>query len=234
MVVAVPSWFFGEDVLIDAISIFVLALIAYFNIKYYKIKKNKKSLNLTVAFILLAISFTLNIFINSGVHYNIMQMSTLGYGKLALEDIGSNSSIVFITYFLYRAVTLIGLCFFYSIYEKQSKSNIFLLSFLIISLLYFSNSSYVMFHLGYFVILMLVTLQSIRGYGVKKYPATRLLVFSLGTITISQFSLLFAALDEKIYVAGELIQLVGYVALLITFIAVLIYGRKKDQNRYYW
>lgn len=228
------GWFFGEDIVIDSICIFVLLLISYFSIKYYKIKKNRNILYLNLAFLLLAASFGLKIFLNLGAYYDLLNMGKLGYGRLILNDLNGENSLVFFFYFLYHAAALFGLYFFYSVYDKQSKSNIALIFYLVITLLYFSHYSPSTFHMTSFVTLSLVTLQSFTRYLNKKYPATRLLVMGLLIITLSQLSFMAAYWDKNLYVIGEITQLVGYVILLITLIAVLTYGRKANENRYYW
>jgi hypothetical protein len=227
-------WFYGESIIIDSISIFVLILIAFFSIKYYQIKKSRQSLFLALAFIMLALSFGMEMFINSAVKFTLLDFTKQGYGQLSLSSLSETASVVFIIYFIYHAITLIGYYLFYAAYDKQSVSNFMLVIYLIFALLFFSHESLMVFYLNSSVMLLLVTGQAFVRYQNRRYPATRFLVYGLGIITASQIASIFSAWDAKFYVMGEIIQLVGFMTLLVTFIAVLIYGRKKDEDRYNW
>ncbi len=231
---AVPGLFVGESAIIDSICIFVLTLISHFSLKYYRIKKNRNYLFLAVAFILLIVSFLLKIFISFGVDYNVMGMGLLGYGSINPENLTSLESGVFLIYFFYHLTLLIGLYLFYAVYDKQSKSNMILAVYLIVLLSYFSHSNPAVFHFSAFMILFLATMLCVNRYISKKYPATMLLILGVAVITASQALFTFVERNEKIYLIAEVVQLVGYLTLLLTFIAVLIYGRKKNKDGYYW
>ena len=228
------SWFIGESAIIDGVCVFVLGLIAYFSVKYYKVRKNRNYLMLAFSFILLIGSLVLKIFIGFGAAYNWMKLKALGFGSINAAQDKYLSLSIFIIFFLYHFLMLGGYYFFYTVYDKQTKSGSALSIYLLAVLAYFSHEKPSVIHFSAFIILMLAVLQSISRYIDKKYPATKLLILSVAIITASQLVFSFADTNEKVYVTGEIVQLVGYVTLLVTFIAVLIYGRKKDKNGYYW
>ena len=84
-----------------------------------------------------------------------------------------------------------------------------------------------MFHFLSFILLLLITYTYYKEYKKQKSPTTRLLAYSFAIITLSQLFFMFINLFDELYVIAEIVQLVGYIGLLITFIKVLRYGRKK-------
>src|SRR3989344_5168212 len=139
----IPNWFHGGDSIIDSISVFILLLISFFALKYYRIKKNKNHLLLSIAFVLLAVSFLVKIVITSLAYAGIMI-------KPQEMGLGSTITITFLIYFLYHLIALFGLLAMYLSYQKQSKYNIIFITYLIFFLAYFSNSIDYFFNLNYF------------------------------------------------------------------------------------
>jgi hypothetical protein len=224
-----PKWFAEADILIDTLSLIVLFLIGYFSIKYYKIDKNNKNyLYLGLSFLILSLSFIFLILINFFAYYDIVQ---LGYEILS---IGYNLEIwpnIFIFYALlvYRLLTLFGLYFLFSIYKKQTKSIILIISYLIVISTLFSISAYYIFHLTSLIFLSLITVEYSKQFLKTKYPGTKLLTYSFGIIAVSQIVSIFIKVHIAFYVLSQFIQLLGYSLLLITFILVLKHG-KKDKD----
>lgn len=222
----VPNWFQGGDSIIDAISTFILLLISFFSFKYYRIKKNRNHLLLSIAFVMLAVSFLIKILITLFAYA----------GTLKPEQVGDGSAITlaFLIYLGYHLIALFGLFIMYISYQKQSKYNVMFMAYLILFLSYFSNRMDYMFHLTYFFILLLITSLCVDRYIKKKRPATKLLIYSFVVITLSQFFFVLSQFNPIFYIVAQFLQLIGYLALLIVFIAVLIYGRKEDKDRYHW
>jgi len=60
-----------------------------------------------------------------------------------------------------------------------------------------------------------------------KHYTAKLLALSFGVIAGSQLIFVFVRINPLLYVIAESIQLIGYIMLLITFVMVLRYGKKK-------
>src|SRR3989344_7287339 len=157
----IPVWFRGHDSFIDAVSVFVLLLIAFFSIKYYKIKKNRNYLLLSVAFVLLSVSFLFKILTAISAYVGFENGRQISYAGLDCNSLGSPQSIMFIIYFIYHLIVFFGLYVMYSVYQKQSDSNILLISYLIVVSAFFSNQYETMFHLTYLIMLALITSQTL-------------------------------------------------------------------------
>ena len=228
-VVYTPQWFYSKDLLIDTVSAFVLLLIASFAVRYYKLnKKNKNYLYLAGSFFLIAMSFLFKILTNFTIYYKVFVTRHLGDFILTYPTI-QVSNILFLAGFLfYRLLTLLGLYMLYSIHQKnQSKSNIFLMVFFILILTYFSELEYFIFHIVALALLALITLQYYRTYRKNKQPASKFVTASFAIIGVSQIFSIFVFYNNVYYVIAELIQLVGYLILLMTFIRVLRDAKKK-------
>lgn len=228
-VVYTPQWFYSKDLLIDAISALVLLLIASFSVMYYKLnKKNKNYLYLAGSFFLIALSFLFKILTNFTIYYKVFVTGHLGDFILTYPTVQVSNVLFFVGFLLYRLLTLLGLYMLYSVYQKnQSKSNIFLMVLFIIILTYFSELEYFIFHIIALALLVLITLQYYNTYKKNKQSASKFVTASFAIIGVSQIFSIFIFYDNVYYVVAELIQLVGYLILLMTFIRVLRDAKKK-------
>ena len=74
-----PVWFRGADILIDAFSMIVILLIAFFSIKCYRIsRKNRNYVYLAASFIMIAASFLFKILTNFTFYSKILETKTVG------------------------------------------------------------------------------------------------------------------------------------------------------------
>jgi len=225
-----PNWFYGKDIIIDIISIFVLSLIAYFSIKYYKISKNKQYLFFAGSFISIALSFLFKVVTNFTLYFNIINIKHLGLITMTYNTIKSSNILSDIGFLLYRLLMLVGLFMLYSTYSKNKKINNILILYFIFVLAYFSKSAYYVFHITALIFLFLITWQYWKNYQKSKIITTKLLIYSFCLITLSQIIFIFIGLHTTFYVIAEIIQLLGYLILLLTFIKVLKNGKKKRKK----
>jgi hypothetical protein len=228
-----PKWFYGKDIIIDIVSIFVLSLIAYFSIRYYKINsKNKNYLFFASSFGAMALSFLFKIITNFTLYSKAVQTKQIGFVTFTYSAIQSSDLLFFIGFLVHRILMLIGLFILYSIYSKTKKANIILILYLILISMYFSRSAYYVFHLTALLLLVMVTLQYWNNYKKVNHDTNKWLFYSFSLITLSQVVFIFIGINTLFYVAAEVIQLLGYMALLITFIKVLKDGKEKRAKRY--
>ena len=223
-----PAWFYGKEMLIDLFSIIVLSLIATFSMKYYKLdKKNKNYFWFAISFILLSVSFLFKILVNFLIYYDLIDIPNF-------EFFSSTSNIVLtevlfsIAFFIYMLIALVGLFILYEIYQKNhSKQQFLLMLFFILIITYFATSGYFVFHLTSLLFLSFISINYFKNYLKKKNKYSQILFFSFLIITFSQLIFIFVALYNSLYVLAEITQLIGYLLLLITFIGVIKYAKKK-------
>jgi hypothetical protein len=221
-----PTWFYGRDIVIDIISMLVLLLIVIFAVSSYRIGKNKSYKWLALSFTVLSLSFLFKILMNFTIYNEVIQTTNTGYAVFTQEKIISADNLFFIGYLLYRILALLGLYTLYSVYTKPNKSEVFLISVLLVMTVFLSESSYYIFHALSFLILLMISSYYIKTNYTKKNPGTKLLAGSFVIITISQLVAVFIRLNLVLYVVSEIIQLIGYAGLLLTFIMVLKHGKK--------
>ncbi|MBS3136751.1 hypothetical protein J4401_07405 [Candidatus Woesearchaeota archaeon] len=226
-----PNWFHGKDIIIDTVSIVVLSLIAFFSIRCYRIdKENKNYLYLAISFIVIAFSFLFSIITNFTIYYKSIETANLGFLTLTYQAMRSTDILFFIGYLMHRILMLSGLFMLYCIYDKHSKSGMFLGLYLILVSTYFSRSAYYIFHLTMLVMLLIITLQYWKNYRKVMNKTSKWLFYGFSLITLSQIVFIFINTNPLLYVAAEIIQLLGYIGLLITFIKVLKDGKKKGKK----
>ena len=225
-----PQWFYGKDIVIDLVSVFVLLLIAFFSFKYYKIRKNKNYVYFGLSFILLSVSFLFKILTNFTIYFHVLETKNIGFLSLTYQTIKTSDVLFIVGFLIYRLLTLFGLYMLYSVYYDQPKTNILLIAYLILVSTYFTQSAYYIFHLTSLILLVLLTIQYSKTYIKNKNNATRMLASSFGIITASQILSIFVSISTKFYVVAEIIQLIGYAILLFSFLTVLKHGKKKNKD----
>jgi len=232
-VVFSPKWFWGKDIFIDSIALLVLLSIAIFATKYYKIKKSKNYLYLALSFYLIALSFFSKILINFTIYSQVLHTQMIGSIEYTQVILKSSEILSVIGLFFYRLFTLLGLFMLYSIYEKQSKANIILMIYFIIISIFFSKEEYYIFYLTSLIFLGVISNRYYQNYKKNKEKTSGLLAASFSVITLSQIFFMFVNFTKHFYVIGEVIQLIGYITLLVTFITVLKHGREENKSRHH-
>ncbi len=224
-----PKWFYGKDIVIDIVAIIVLLLIAFFSFKYYWLDKKKGNyLLLSSSFFLIALSFVSKIITNFTIYYDVLEQKNIGLLTLTYPVTKYTNALFFFGFLMYRVFTLIGLYLLYSVYfKRQPKTNMMIISYLIVVLMVFTQKAYYIFHFTALMLLVILTYQYFVHYKMNKLLTTRVLAYSFLIIAVSQILFIFVKANELFYVAAEILQLLGYILLLVTFIMVLKHGKKK-------
>ncbi|MFH2028630.1 MAG: hypothetical protein ABIJ08_05800, partial [Nanoarchaeota archaeon] len=183
---------------------------------------------LEISFFMISISFLFKILTNFTIYYQILETKQVGLVTMTYQTLRSSDTLFFMCFLAYRLLTLLGLFMLYHIYEKkQSITNLIIVVYLIIMLTYFSHSAYYIFHITSLLFLALITIKYHLMYKKYKVGTTKLLTYSFAVIGISQILFVFIMFNELLYVTAEIVQLIGYSILLLTFITVLRHGKKK-------
>jgi len=220
-----PSWFYGKDIVIDVVSLFILLFVAYFALKYYLIDKKSKRLILVSSFAVMALSFLFKVITNFTIYYTNYETKNVGFATLSYNSLHQTDILFSIGMVGYRILMLLGVYLLYLNYNKQKKSDMIITTLFISMLVYFSKSQYYIFHFFVMIFLLIVTFYSFKSY--KKSKASKFLVLSYGILVLSQIFFMFVNINHIIYVISEILQLIGYLSLLITFFMVLKSGKKK-------
>jgi hypothetical protein len=225
-----PVWFYGKDIFIDIVSVLVLLLISFFTLQYYRINtKNKNYLYLTISFFVLAVSFVFKILTNFTIYYHVLETMRFGSVTLTYLSMEPTNILHFIGFTSYRLLTLAGLSGIYFTYQKnRCCSNFILVGLLVLIVAYFSSVAYHTFHLVSLIFMFFITLEFYKNYKKSRNETAKLALYSFAIITSSHLFHMLVTFNLWLYVVGELIQLAGYITLLITFILVLTHAKKKE------
>ncbi|MBT4539352.1 hypothetical protein HOI26_02375 [Candidatus Woesearchaeota archaeon] len=227
-----PKWFYGKDIIIDIVSIFVLLLIAYFNMQYYKLDRRKKGhMFFSVATSFLALSFFFKIITNFTLYQYVLEKKQFGLMTIIYQTVQYSDTLFLVGTLLFRLFTLLGFYILFSIYcKKQQKPIYFLIIYFIIMITYFTLSEYHVFHLTTLILLLFLIKKYYDNYLKTKDKPAGLIFWSFLTIALSQLIFIFIGINNTFYVVAESVQLFGYLLLVISFIMVRKYGKKKNSS----
>lgn len=231
-VVISPNWFATPDIVILGFSVITLLLIAAFSLKFYffKKKEHKNYLYFAASFLLLAVSFLWKIATDITIYYNIIKTKQVGLFTFTYHTLRAEKILFVIGHFAHYLLMLLGLYILYVVLNRKSTMNHLLILYFIVMTTIFSNFSYFIFHLTAFVLLLGISYRYYLICKKNKRNLTKLIFISFSIITASQILYMFVRLWGNIYAAAQIIQLVGFVLLLVAFIWVLKNGKKKSNR----
>ncbi len=226
-----PKWFYGFDSIIELIAIIICVLLVYYSYKCFKLTKENKYLHFSTAFLFLTFAFIAKIAGTLVIYRPTIRRTALGSSI--------HKTFTGITPFYINSLTLIAYIFFILFG--------FMVLFLIISRLTWKNQRVVallvyfvflatwisfihiqMLYLTSFVLLLLITCSYYMNYKEIKSRKAGFVVVAFGMLLVSQAFFVFAVYSGTIYVLAELLQLLGFVYLLIPFI--LIFKKKPKKQ----
>ena len=219
-----PHWFYDIDNILDTVSVLILLLVAFFGASYYRLSKRKSYLLLTASFSILALSFIIKVAYNFIIYHHLLAPTSLVEAQELLQSL---PTIIVFAVFFHRFFQLLGLFLLYLLHQKLPKSSIFLFLYFIGILTYFSRSAYYLFHITTLFFLFFITLVYFTQWKLNKRSTTKLLTMGFATMGFAHVLFMFHQVTNIFYVAAEIVQVVGYLILLITFIMVLRHGQTK-------
>lgn len=227
-----PPGFYGKDMTIDILSAAVLVLIGIFAFRNFLLdKKNKRHLILSAAFVLLGGSFLVKTLTNIISHSPALHTQNFFFSLLGIEIIKPYTVLPAFGFLLYSLMTLFGFYVLYALTSKDELSmNYVIIAYFILISTYFTRFNYHLFYLTAFLFVLATTRRYFLAYKKNKYKNTLLLGISFAVITVSQLIFMLTGQNYLLYIIAELVQLVGYLFLLYTFILVLRNARKTKQN----
>lgn len=224
-----PGWFIFPSIIIDLIAFMVLLMISLYSFKYYKLNKNNKNyLYLAWSFLLICLSFGFKILTNLTIYYPILKSNIAGPVTTALVGVREYNIFSFLTFSAFVLFHLLGLFFLYTIYNKERhKSHIFLIVYFILLSTYLSYLNYYIFHLTSLFFLAILSLVYLKKYLNTGYNNTKILYYAFSILALSQIFFMFISINQYFFVFAEVIQLIGYLLLLLMLTKVINYGKKK-------
>ncbi len=212
-----PIWFFGYDNIIDLISIAVTFLIGFYSFRIYKLTSKKNYFYLYLAFLLLGVGLVIKSFANLGLYFDFLHRIGVVDTRLFGYQIPVLGLFLYVLFSLLAYLILIALTL-----KLKGKRIISLLFLLVILTVLLAKNSFMFFHLisGIFLLAYVVPYFYDNYRSVKTNMA--FLVFSCFLLLgLGHLFLSLVFFSEQFYVTGVILQMLGYLMLLINLFLVL-------------
>ena len=227
-----PKWFYGFDSIIELIAVLVSILLVYYSYKCFKLTKEKKYLYFSIAFLSLTFAFIAKIVGTLAIYKPTITRTALGssihQAFTSLTPYNINAIALVMHYFF----MLLGFMILFLIISRLTWKNqrvIALLVYFVFLAAWISIIHYQLFYLTSFVLLLLITYSYYQNYKEIKSEKARFVTIAFGILLVSQAFFVFVIYSRIIYVLAELIQLLGFVYLLIPF--MLIFKKKPKKPK---
>ena len=222
-----PKWFYGLDSIIELVAIIVSILLVYYSYKCFKLTRENRYAYFSAAFLSLTIAFIAKIFGTLPIYEPAVTRTAIGsmvhqtFTRLTPSYINALSFIAYIFF------TLLGFMILFLIISRLTWKNqkvILLLFYFVFLATWISIIHYQLFYATSFILLLLITYSYYQNYREIKNGKAWFVTAAFGILLVSQAFFIFVIYSKVIYVLAELIQLLGFVYLLIPFI--LIFKKK--------
>lgn len=218
-----PAWFYGIDAVFEAGTAVIAAIISLYSYKIYKFTKEKRYFWFSTAFVMLAFAFAAKIFTNVTSYFNIIERNSFGLADVAYNAAQGSDLFFIYGYAAYRALTLVAFLGIYLVMTnkvKTSKSAVFLFTYLVLALVYFSKLAALSFHLTAALILFFISMFTFRNCYQRTNAKTVCVSTAFFMLMLSQLIFIPAISNNIAYVLAEVIQLIGYSSMLMAYVLV--------------
>jgi len=215
-----PQWFYGIDIIFEFINVIAAILIAFFSYKVYKFTREKRCLFFGLSFIAISLSFISKILTNFQFYYNFFRKSSIINSALITVTTHKSLNFFVSAYFFHRFFMLLALTGLFFIVGKYHKRLIPLFIFFIAVITAFSTYEYFIYHVTTSLLLGYIFYHYYANYSYCKTKNTFLVAFSFFLILISQIVFINIITGIENYVLAQVIQVLGYIILLIAYIRI--------------
>ncbi len=225
-----PRWFYGFDSLIELIGVIVCGLLVYYSYKCYKLTSEHRYLYFSTAFLSLTLAFVAKVAGTFAIYTPPIRESGIGRVVQTTFSALTLSKINGVAFLLYIFLTLLGFMILFLIVSKltwENKRVIAMLLYFVLVATWLGVIHYQLFYVTTFAMLSLITLSYFKNYEEIKSKNSMKVVIAFGILLVSHAFFVFVIYFETVYVIAEMIQLLGFLFLLIPFISVF---RKKPNN----
>lgn len=225
-----PKWFYGFDSIIEIIAIIISLLLVYYSYKCYKLTGEKRFLYFSIAFISLTLAFFTKIIGTLAIYSRDVRESALAKTMDSAFESITIFSINSAAFLLHTFFMIFGIMMLFLIISKltwENKRVIAMLLYFVIIATWLGAIHYQLFYATTFVMLTLISLSYYQNYKEIKSENAKLVAYAFLILLISNAFFIFIIYSKTIYVIAELLQLLGFIYLLIPFILVLKKKPKK-------
>lgn len=220
-----PNWFYGIDSLIEIIATFVCVLLVFYSYKCYKLTSERRYAYFSISFISLTIAFVSKVIGTIAIYSPEIKETTIGYVGAGILNILGLTVINPLSWLLYIFFTIMGFMMLFLIVSKlqcKDKRVIAMLLYLVFIASWLGIVHYQLFYLTTFVMLGLIAYSYITNYKEIKSKNSLLVSISFSILFLSHAFFVFAIYSKSLYVIAQMIQLLGFLCLLIPFMLIFI------------
>jgi len=225
-----PEWFMGKDVMIEIFSFVVLTAFFILCQRYYKLSENKKMKYLGWGFLFIAVAQLSMILTKLVLYYDTFFTQEVGNMIITYNVVKSVDVFYELGFFCHKILTLAGLYIIYRLPMKKTSIRDYILGayFLIISAVA-SLDMYFLYHITAIVLFVMIIDNYYEIYKKNKSENTRMLITAFGVIGFAHLIFALSRIGGMFEVTANLIELTGYLILLVLVLKILYYGRKKEK-----
>tara|TARA_Y100000310_G_scaffold256442_1_gene264225 strand:+ start:438 stop:1151 length:714 start_codon:yes stop_codon:yes gene_type:complete len=218
-----PAWFYGIDAVIQFFGAFIALILAIYGFKAYKLSGEKKYLLFGTAFLLLSLDLVIYAALIPGVF--------LYYSFYPGTYAGVLLQFARLLNFVFIAATLLAYTLLIAVYARLSRRVVIvLLSALVltISAFIYRYQSFTGFNLVSVMLLIFIMAYTCNNCIAKKSRASLAIFFAFVLLALGHLFFVASGISPLAFLAGHILQLIGYLSLLIGLVFIL--GRKNAKK----
>ena len=208
---------FAYSALLELISLLVASAIGYYSYKIYKYSSERKYLYFAMSFLFITLSFLIHTLRNIEVYFGRT-------GSIPILDINITSGILTLNKAAYITQMFLMLSGYMLLtlltFKLEDKRPVPLFIYFTVISTILSYRWSLVFSIPSFVLLCYIAYNYYENYLKKKSTKTLLIFSAFSVITLSQILFILTRFFEEFYFIGDIIQLVGYIILLLGLVLV--------------
>jgi hypothetical protein len=226
-----PKWFYGFDSVTEAIGVIICALLVFYSYRCYKFTSEKKYSYFSISFLSLMLGFISKVLGSLTIYEPSINKSPVGsafHSAFSWITPDLINGLAFIFYIFFMTMGFMMLFLIVSKLTWKDKRVIAMLMYSVFVATWLGVVHYQLFYLTTFVMLCFITYSYFINYLELKTRNCFLVALSFGILLISHAFFVFVIYSKQFYVIAEIVQLIGFLFLLIPFIIIFI---KKPKNK---
>jgi len=208
-----PQWFMGVDSVMQVLFALVTLMIYFMSMKAYKFSKDAKYRHFGLGFAFMSLAYFILAISNLAI------ISTFYDGTVRHINFGN------LFYLAHVFFALVGYSVLLLVSMKIRSKKLAVLMFAFISLfVLFSYQYYLKYHIVSLILLFFIAYQFFENYQKRRTINSGLVFVSFYLLAISEILLLSTIYVPLFYVVGNILQLLGYLAMLVMTVRVIARG----------
>jgi hypothetical protein len=225
-----PQWFYGIDSCIELLSVIVAFIVAAYGYKVYRLSQQKKYKHFSTAFLLIGIAYLFKIISGFVIYQKVIVQQMIGPYMISRVMVEPVTWVHTYSHTIFRLLSLFAFLILIIVtLEIKNKPTMILMVYFMVLVAVVSIYAHILFYLTQILLIALLLHHFYHNYLKHKSCQALYVTLAFLGIFISNTVLTFMMYDPKIYVIGEMFQLLGFGLLLYAFILVKKNDKPKKQ-----